>query len=47
MSETLSSALDRTALSDRNATFVIAATANSLRCNLDEVAVSRSSVRRA
>ena len=44
MNKTLSSALNRTAVSNRNATFVIAATANSLGCNLDEIAVSSLSI---
>jgi len=43
----LAAALDRTKLSDRKATFVIAATVQSLGHNLDELNVSRSSIRRA
>ena len=37
----------RTAISDRIATFVKAATAKSLGCNQNEITVSRSFVRRA
>ena len=43
----LAAALDRTKLSDRKATFVVAATAKSLGHNLDELNVSHSTIRRA
>jgi hypothetical protein len=46
VSHEVASALDRTKLSDRKATFLLAATAQSLGHNIDELNISRSSIRR-
>ena len=43
----LSSALDRSNVSDRNATFVLAAAAHSLGHNVADLAINRQSIRRA
>ena len=43
----LASALDRSKISDRSATYVLAATAQSLGCNIKDIAVNRESIRRA
>lgn len=43
----LSATLDRTAVSDRKATLIVAATTNSLGCNINGLTVNRSSIRRA
>src|ERR1043165_8053263 len=46
LSPDLSAALDRTKVSDRKATFVIAEAAKSLGHNISEFTLSRSSIRR-
>ena len=46
MSPLLSAALDRTKMSDRKAMMVVTATAQSLGCDIEELALSRSSIRR-
>lgn len=47
MTPILTSALDRTLTSDHNAVFIIAATAVSLGHKLDDILLSRSTIRRA
>ena len=46
MTPELAAALDRTKVSDRKAVFVLAETAKSLGQNIDELAISRDSIRR-
>jgi len=47
ISPELASALDRTNVSDRNATYLLAATAQSLGHDVAEFAINRTSIRRA
>ena len=47
VSSEVASALDRTQVSDRNAAFLVAATAKSLDEDVSSIAVSRSTIRRA
>ena len=47
VSEGLAAALDRTKLSDRNATYIITAAAQSVGHNLSAIALYRESIRRA
>lgn len=42
----LSAALDRTNVSDRNATYILAATASALGKNLDEIVLIRETIRK-
>lgn len=46
LSQELSMALDRTKLSDRQAVMVVGATAATLGCKIDEIVMSRSTMRR-